>query len=439
MRVYRFFNLHQDWKTQSFVPLPRCSRRWRGGAVSLTAGSGAKMGDPSPGPLYVRFGPRVRASERHAELVPALVRSLRRDHERHLDGADAEHRLGSHRFEGRRCRRAPHTPVEGPTDDVLLARPGIDVLFGPGDRGTRPRPDTPLTTSRASSPKSQTSCGACVWASRSYMNVPWVASRHSFSTLAYFQPCTEVCRCSLARSCRCPAVSAAGCAGQAQISLPHRLLLGSAEGRHGWWDGETECPVRRLQCRRGRAGLGVRVRIQPRVPCCGEGKPAAMLPLIDVANHSFEASAEVRAAVGEGPGAIEMVASRPLRAGDEVTLNYGNLSNDHFLLDYGFVPQGINKHDTASLRWDVSYLEAAREVAGLAQVPFAAGTEPWQSAMLSELGLDDDPEVLVTRDERQPWMRGCSRVSESCTLQDRRISAAVEAAKRCSRFGTGRC
>ena len=134
----------------------------------------------------------------------------------------------------------------------------------------------------------------------------------------------------------------------------------------------------------------------------GEGKPAAMLPLIDVANHSFEASAEVRAAMGEGPGAIEMVASRPLRAGDEVTLNYGNLSNDHFLLDYGFVPQGINKHDTASLRWDVSYLEAAREVAGLAQVPFAAGTEPWQSAMLSELGLDDDPEVLVTRDERQP-------------------------------------
>ena len=35
-------------------------------------------------------------------------------------------------------------------------------------------------------------------------------------------------------------------------------------------------------------------------------------------------------------------------------------------------------------------------------MPFAAGTEPWQSAMLSELGLDDDPEVLVTRDERQP-------------------------------------
>ena len=134
----------------------------------------------------------------------------------------------------------------------------------------------------------------------------------------------------------------------------------------------------------------------------GEGKPAAMLPLIDVANHSFEPSAEVRPALGEGPGTIEMVACRPIRAGDEVTLNYGNLSNDYFLLDYGFVPQGTNGHDNASLRWDVSYLEAAREVAGLAQVPFAASTDTWQSNALSELGLDKDPEVLVTRDEKQP-------------------------------------
>ena len=38
-------------------------------------------------------------------------------------------------------------------------------------------------------------------------------------------------------------------------------------------DGETESvPFDGLQCWRGRAGLGVRVRIQPRVPCCGGGE-----------------------------------------------------------------------------------------------------------------------------------------------------------------------
>ena len=40
----------------------------------------------------------------------------------------------------------------------------------------------------------------------------------------------------------------------------------------------------------------------------GPDRPAAMLPLIDVANHSFAPSAVVRPALGQGPGAIEMVA-----------------------------------------------------------------------------------------------------------------------------------
>lgn len=198
----------------------------------------------------------------------------------------------------------------------------------------------------------------------------------------------------------------------------------------------------------------------------GPDRPAAMLPLVDVANHSFAPSAEVRPSLGLGPGAIEMVAARRVKAGEEITLNYGNLTNDAFLLDYGFVPSssssdgggggGGNPHDTAGLRWDIGLLEAAREVAGLSAVPFGAAATadtvtagagaaaggssgcastsssvyaPWQERALRELRLEGggqgggrshgrpvaggggpgggargvvNSEVLVTRDSRQP-------------------------------------
>ena len=162
----------------------------------------------------------------------------------------------------------------------------------------------------------------------------------------------------------------------------------------------------------------------------GPEYPAAMLPLIDVANHSFDPTAMVRPAPG---GAIEMAATKSLKTGDEVSLNYGNLTNDAFLLDYGFVPlesagaNGGNPYDAAGLRWDVGLLEAAREIAGLSAVPFGAsaagmGTAlggdapfaPWQKQALMALGLESggaeagagaavfNPEVLVTRHSRQP-------------------------------------
>ena len=166
----------------------------------------------------------------------------------------------------------------------------------------------------------------------------------------------------------------------------------------------------------------------------GPHLPAAMLPLVDVANHSFEPSAVVRPALGLGPGAIEMVASRSVQAGEEISLNYGDLTNDALLLDYGFVPED-NPHDAAGLRWDLGLIEAAREVAGLSAVPFGAAAAaagagasasgsssssadvyfaPWQKKILRDLRLEKgvgggggdgggvDPEVLVTRNARQP-------------------------------------
>ena len=161
----------------------------------------------------------------------------------------------------------------------------------------------------------------------------------------------------------------------------------------------------------------------------GPDHPPAMLPLIDVANHSFEPTATVRPAFGEGVGrgAVELAARRDVAAGEPVTLDYGALTNDHFLLDYGFVPTtesgGGNPHDVAALRWDLGLLDAAREVAGLAAAPFGAppsssvggsaiGSEktpfaPWQADALRRLGLEGPPgttrpELLVTRDARSP-------------------------------------
>ena len=161
----------------------------------------------------------------------------------------------------------------------------------------------------------------------------------------------------------------------------------------------------------------------------GPDHPPSMLPLIDVANHSFEPTATVRPAFGEGVGrgAVELAARRDVAAGEPVTLDYGALTNDHFLLDYGFVPTtesgGGNPHDVAALRWDLGLLDAAREVAGLAAAPFGAppsssvggssvGSEktpfaPWQADALRRLGLEGPPgttrpELLVTRDARSP-------------------------------------
>ena len=69
---------------------------------------------------------------------------------------------------------------------------------------------------------------------------------------------------------------------------------------------------------------------------------------------------------GTAGGAIELVALRAIAAGEEVSYCYGaRLSNDDFLLDYGFVPTD-NMHDDCRLAWDQSgaLLQSACDVAG---------------------------------------------------------------------------
>ena len=129
----------------------------------------------------------------------------------------------------------------------------------------------------------------------------------------------------------------------------------------------------------------------------GPSLPAAMLPLIDICNHSFEPNVAVKPGKD---GAVEVRALQPLSAGTPLLQSYGNLSNDFLLMDYGFVVPG-NPHDRAALHFSAGLLDFAREVAGLGAAPFgapdtpataaASGEDvaalPWQRALLTELKL----------------------------------------------------
>ena len=91
----------------------------------------------------------------------------------------------------------------------------------------------------------------------------------------------------------------------------------------------------------------------------GAGEAGVLAPLLDLANHDFDASAQVQRlgdqkqassaavppAVAKMPGdSACLVATRPLEAGEDVTLTYGAMSNADLILEYGFrVPN--NPHD----------------------------------------------------------------------------------------------
>ena len=67
------------------------------------------------------------------------------------------------------------------------------------------------------------------------------------------------------------------------------------------------------------------------------GGVRTLCPLVDVGNHASkeDANCEVRGTAG---GGLEVVARRPIALGEEIRYCYGELSNDDFLQDYGFLP-----------------------------------------------------------------------------------------------------
>uniref|UniRef100_A0A1D2A541 Rubisco LSMT substrate-binding domain-containing protein n=1 Tax=Auxenochlorella protothecoides TaxID=3075 RepID=A0A1D2A541_AUXPR len=114
------------------------------------------------------------------------------------------------------------------------------------------------------------------------------------------------------------------------------------------------------------------------------GAAPVLLPLIDLANHTFDGPT---AKVEGSADATCLVAARQLRAGEEVSLNYGPLSNDDLFLDYGFIVPG-NPHDDVQLQFDLSLIEAARALVGLAALE---GLAPAARAALEALGLAGAP------------------------------------------------
>lgn len=71
-----------------------------------------------------------------------------------------------------------------------------------------------------------------------------------------------------------------------------------------------------------------------------------------------------------------------------ILLNYGCLSNDIFLLDYGFVIPS-NPHDHVELKYDESLLGATSLAAGISCSSFVSPVD-WQQEMLSRLNLWGD-------------------------------------------------
>lgn len=109
----------------------------------------------------------------------------------------------------------------------------------------------------------------------------------------------------------------------------------------------------------------------------GDGE-RALVPIIDLGNHAPKGAAncDVRGTLG---GRVELVANRPIALGEELTYCYGDLSNDDFLIDYGFLP-AKNAHDECMLAWaGGGLLESAIATAGL---DTKGGGDAWRTAAM---------------------------------------------------------
>lgn len=122
-----------------------------------------------------------------------------------------------------------------------------------------------------------------------------------------------------------------------------------------------------------------------------------MLPLIDMCNHSFDPNAKIiqDQDVENSQMIVKVVAKKDINRNDPLELNYGCLSNDLFLLDYGFVITA-NPYDCVELRYDGALLDAASMAAGISSPSFSSPA-PWQREILSQLKLDGEaPDLKVT-------------------------------------------
>ncbi|KAF5737766.1 Rubisco methyltransferase family protein isoform 3 [Tripterygium wilfordii] len=122
-----------------------------------------------------------------------------------------------------------------------------------------------------------------------------------------------------------------------------------------------------------------------------------MLPLIDMCNHSFNPNARIvqEHDAGNTNMLIKVVAKNSIKKNEFFQLNYGCLSNDLFLLDYGFVIP-LNPYDCIELKYDGALLDAASVATGIS-LPNFSSPAPWQQQILSQLNLDGEAPNLKVR------------------------------------------
>ena len=149
------------------------------------------------------------------------------------------------------------------------------------------------------------------------------------------------------------------------------------------------------------------------------GGERVLCPIIDLGNHapSGEANCEVR---GDAlSGRVQLVALRDIALGEEVTYCYGSLSNDVFLLDYGFLPgEGSvpNAHDDCTLSWaEGELLATACGAAGMKGL--GSNLADWQVAALRSALPRGLASIRITRDGVEPVALTACRVAVAADAQ----------------------
>lgn len=120
------------------------------------------------------------------------------------------------------------------------------------------------------------------------------------------------------------------------------------------------------------------------------GGTPMFLPLIDMCNHNFHPNARI---VQETDNVcdktfVKVVTEEQIQEHAPILLNYGPLSNDLLLIDYGFVVSK-NQHDYVELKYDKLLLDAAAVTAGVYSDAFASPAH-WQQEILYQLEVQGD-------------------------------------------------
>ncbi|KAK3275910.1 hypothetical protein CYMTET_15991 [Cymbomonas tetramitiformis] len=151
----------------------------------------------------------------------------------------------------------------------------------------------------------------------------------------------------------------------------------------------------------------------------GAGLAPSLLPVMDLANHALEPNVRVSA---EPDGTVTMRATAPLETGEAVLNNYGALSNDFLLLDYGFVIDD-NPFDRVELRFDLAFVAEAAARAGGPSVdlPLPAWKAEALAGLLALQGNGGTLEVLLGGEElASPSLLAATRIVHASTIKQAR-------------------